>query len=135
MPEEMAGSSLEARIIALERLNEQHTDTHKEIFGRLNALEKENAVQNTRYDAIMDKLDRIDRKYDSFAARLDTIERTVLSQSQTLNELNERGKNNKARLDAIEAKPGKRLDTAITAIITAIVGALIGALAVKFGLS
>ena len=50
---------LSLRVEALERANEQHSDTHKEMFDRLRALEKENAVQNANYKAIEAKLDEL----------------------------------------------------------------------------
>lgn len=50
---------LSLRVDALERANEQHSDTHKEMYDRLRALEKENAVQNANYKAIEAKLDEL----------------------------------------------------------------------------
>lgn len=48
-----------ARVEALEKANEQHGDTHREIFRRLNEVEKDNAVQEAHYQAITGKLDEI----------------------------------------------------------------------------
>ena len=50
---------LSLRVEALERANEQHSDTHKEMFDRLRSLETENAVQNANYKAIEAKLDEL----------------------------------------------------------------------------
>ena len=50
---------LSLRVEALERANEQHSDTHKEMFDRLRLLETENAVQNANYKAIEAKLDEL----------------------------------------------------------------------------
>ena len=50
---------LSLRVEALERANEQHGDTHKEMFDRLRSLETENAVQNANYKAIEAKLDEL----------------------------------------------------------------------------
>ena len=50
---------LAPRVEALERANEQHSDTHKEMFDRLRLLETENAVQNANYEAIEAKLDEL----------------------------------------------------------------------------
>lgn len=47
------------RVEALEQDNKRHTDTHEKMFNRLNALEKENAVQNANYNAISEKLDKL----------------------------------------------------------------------------
>ena len=50
---------LEPRVSALERANEQHGKTHREIFRRMNDVERDNAVQEERYTAIAGKLDEI----------------------------------------------------------------------------
>lgn len=50
---------LEPRVTALERANEQHSKTHREIFKRMNDVERENAVQDAHYRAITVKLDEI----------------------------------------------------------------------------
>lgn len=47
------------RVEALERANEQHSATHREIFGRLGALETENAVQNAHWKNVNEKLDEL----------------------------------------------------------------------------
>ena len=50
---------LEPRVSALERVNEQHGNTHREIFRRMNEVERANAVQDERYSAIDKKLDEL----------------------------------------------------------------------------
>lgn len=45
------------RVEALEKANEQHSTTHREIFGRLGSLETENAVQNAHWENVDSKLD------------------------------------------------------------------------------
>lgn len=50
---------LAARVEALERANEQHSNTHREIFNRLNSVERDNAVQDAHYRAIDAKLDEL----------------------------------------------------------------------------
>ena len=50
---------LSPRVEALERANEQHSETHREIFERVRALETSDAVQNAHYEAIDTKLDEI----------------------------------------------------------------------------
>ena len=86
---------LTSRVEALERENERHTDTHKEIFARLNKVEQTNAVQNAQYKTILDKLDALT-----------------------------------AKVEAMEAKPGKRWDklaeTALVVIATAVIAFLLG---------
>ena len=47
------------RVEALERANEQHGNTHREMYDRIRALETENAVQNAHYEAIDAKLDEL----------------------------------------------------------------------------
>ena len=47
------------RVEALERTNEQHGNTHREMYDRIRKLETENAVQNARYEAIDAKLDEL----------------------------------------------------------------------------
>ena len=50
---------LEPRVTALERANEQHGKTHREMFRRLNDVERDNAVQDAHYRAIDAKLDEL----------------------------------------------------------------------------
>lgn len=63
MPEKCADNPrdcpLSPRVEALERDNQRHTDTHKEIFARLNKVETDNAVQEAHYKAIDAKLDEL----------------------------------------------------------------------------
>lgn len=94
------------RVEALERSNGQHGETHREIFRRLNAIEKDNAVQNAQYAAIMDKLDSLTEKHDK---------------------LNE-------KLEALEAKPGKRWDGLVEKAIWAVCAAVIAFLLGRVGL-
>lgn len=112
------------RVDALEKCNERHSETHQKLFDRLNKVETENAVQGAQFAAIMEKLDRMDVKHDRLVDKMDSLESTVSRQEQTLNELNERGKNNQARLDALEAKPGKRWDGMVEKFIAGVVGAV-----------
>ena len=132
MPDQCNDCPLEPRVAALEKMNERHTTTHGEMFKRLNALEKENAVQEAPYKAIMDKLDSMDKKHDALNARLEAIEKCSAAQARTLDELNERGKSNKARLDELESKSGKRweglVDKAIWAVCAAVIAFLLGRL-------
>lgn len=62
MPEkctEARDCPLVSRVESLERANEQHSATHREIFNRMNAVEKDNAVQDAHYRSITGKLDEI----------------------------------------------------------------------------
>lgn len=134
MPEQCKDCPIETRVVALEKAEEQHRATHNKIYDRLNALETQNAVQDERHRAVMDKLDEIKERYTTLCAQLGEITNSNAAQVQILEEINKRSKKNEERLDSVEAKPVKRMDTAITAIITTVIGVVIGALAVKFGL-
>ena len=48
-----------SRVEALEKTNGEHSATHREMYDRIRKLETENAVQNTRYEAINAKLDEL----------------------------------------------------------------------------
>lgn len=60
---------LEPRVAALERANEQHGKTHREIFQRMNEVERDNAVQAAQYKAITDTLGEIKATVDGLAAK------------------------------------------------------------------
>lgn len=60
---------LEPRVEALERANEQHSKTHREIFQRMNGLERDNAVQAAQYKTINDTLGEIKTTVDTLAAK------------------------------------------------------------------
>ena len=83
------------RVEALERENQRHTETHREIFSRLNKVEQDNAVQSEQYKTILDKLDALT-----------------------------------AKVEQLEAKPGKRwesiVDKAIWAVCAAVIAFLLG---------
>lgn len=92
------GCPIAARVESLEgQLDEyqtQNSSTHKEIFSRLNVLERSEAVQEVHYTAIMSKLDKdIPNKLDGLSAKI----------------------------EAIEQRPAKRWEAAIAALISALV--------------
>ena len=60
---------MSARIEALERANEQHGKSHREIYGRLGTLETATAVQETKLDTILKKLDDINDKVEALEAK------------------------------------------------------------------
>ena len=97
MSENCNDCALVPRVEALEEANKQHSATHREIFGRLGALESMTAVQDTQLKNIDDKLDDI--KSDN---------KSIL-----------------AKVDALEAKPGKRWDTLVACFISTGVGAFL----------
>ncbi len=49
----------------LEEYQTQNSATHKEIFSRLNVLERSEAVQEVQYTTIMSKLDNLSSKIDT----------------------------------------------------------------------
>lgn len=85
------------RVEALEQENRRHTETHKEMFSRLNKVEQDNAVQSEQYKTILEKLDAHDKKQD------------------VMND----------RLQAMEAKPGNMWNDIVKSVITAIGSAFI----------
>lgn len=95
-----------SRVDALEEANKQHSSTHREIFARLNDVERDNAVQEAHYRAILDKL-------DALTARQDTL-------NQKLNEL--------------EAKPGRRWESLVEKALWAVCAAIIAFLLGRVGL-
>ena len=90
---------LTTRVEALERENDRHTETHKEIFARLNEVERTNAVQEAHYTTILDKLDKLT-----------------------------------AKVEALEAKPGKRWESIVEKAIWAVAAAVIAFLLARVGL-
>lgn len=60
---------LEPRVEALERSNEQHSQTHRELFRRMNEVERDNAVQAAQYNAITDTLGEIKATVEAVAAK------------------------------------------------------------------
>lgn len=104
-----------ARVEALERANEQHSDTHREIFRRLGDVEKDNAVQEAHYKSIDEKLDKLldwQEEQRRRLAKIDTLE--ALSQ----------------KVADLEAKPGKRwegiVDKSIWAVLAAVIAFFLG---------
>lgn len=83
------------RVEALEEANKQHSATHREMFGRLGALETATAVQENKLDTIDDKLDDIQ-----------SDNKAILS-----------------KVEAIEAKPGKRWEALVACLISTLGGA------------
>ncbi len=101
MPDKCSGpcAELEQLTARVSELQAQNSDTHREIFGRLNNLERQEAVQEVQYSTILDKLNVLDGK-----------------------------------VDALEAKPGKRWESIVDKVIWTVVAAVIGFLLAKMGL-
>ena len=62
---------LERRVDDLQR---QVGGDHKELRDRLAEVETTNAVQNAKYDAIIEKLDGLTRRHDGLVNKLETLE-------------------------------------------------------------
>ena len=90
----------------LEFSNKTNGETHKEIFARLNELEKNEAVQVEQYT---------------------TIIKDIAALTASHNVLNE-------KLSALEAKPGKRWESIVEKIIWAVCAAVIAFLLARIGL-
>lgn len=96
-PEPCAGlARLEGQIRDLRR---QNGEDHRELRERLGGVETTNAVQNAKYDAILEKLDALGRK-----------------------------------VDALEAKPGRRWESLTEKAVWALAAAVIAFLLGKVGL-
>lgn len=113
---------LDALEKSLDDSNKSHSNTHEKMFDRIRHLETENAVQNANTQAIKDMLQKMDAKNDKMVEKVDSIEKCTTAQLQTISELNERGKKNQARLDALEAKPGKKWEDASSTLRASIIG-------------
>ena len=87
-------------------LQKQNGEDHKEIRDRLAQLEKEDAVQLVQYKTILDKLDGLTQKHDSL----------------------------NAKLEALEAKPGKRWESVVEKALWAVCAAVIAFLLGRIGL-
>lgn len=70
---------LEPRMEALERANEQNSKTHREIFQRMNEVERDNAVRAAQYKAITDALGDIKATVDALAAKPEKRWETLVS--------------------------------------------------------
>lgn len=87
-------------------LQKQNGEDHKEMRDRLGKVELTNAIQNERYDAILEKLDALTQKHDNL----------------------------NAKLEALEAKPGKRWESIVEKAIWAVCAAVIAFLLGRVGL-
>lgn len=90
------------RVEALEKANEQHGGTHREVFDRLRELERLEGIQGEQYKNIMEKLDNLKDSHDELTKKLREL----------------------------ESKPGKRwdglVDKAIWAVCAAVIAFLLG---------
>ena len=53
----------------INEIQAQNTISHREIYDRLNSLERGEAAQAVQYNAIMDKLDNLTRKLEALEAQ------------------------------------------------------------------
>lgn len=94
------------RVEALERANEQHGSTHRELFDRVRELERLEGIQGEQYKNIMEKLDNLKASHD---------------------ELNR-------KLRELESKPAKRWESIADKAIWAVCAAVIAFLLARVGL-
>ena len=94
------------RVEALERANEQHGSTHREMYDRLRELERLEGIQGEQFQAILEKLDGLTQKHDAL----------------------------NAKLSELEAKPGKRWEALAEKALWAVCAAVIAFLLAKIGL-
>lgn len=80
------------RVEALEEANRQHSATHREMYKRLRDLERVSDVQENKLKNIEDKLDDIQADNKSILQKV----------------------------EALEAKPGKRWETLVACVISAL---------------
>jgi len=71
MPEKCSEpcAELERLSAQLNEYRAQSSDTHKEIFARMNKLEQQTAIQEVQYSTILDKLNSLDGKVDALEAK------------------------------------------------------------------
>jgi len=62
-------AELERLSSRLNELQAQNSDTHREIFSRMNKLERQEAVQEVQYSTILEKLDDLAGKVDNLEAK------------------------------------------------------------------
>jgi len=71
----------------LDEFQAQNSGTHREIFARMNKLERQEAVQEVQYSTILEKLDSLEGKVDSLEAkpgkRWEEIVKTVITVAAT----------------------------------------------------
>lgn len=132
MPCDPNDCAMEVRIEALEQANRAHSNTHEKMFDRIRAIETENAVQNANYKAITDMLEKMDQKNEKLIEKVGSIEKNISAQLQTMTDMNERGKENKRRLDELESKPGKKWDNMSDKILWVVVGGIISVAVIGF---
>ncbi len=67
----------------LDEYQAQNADSHREIYGRLNTLERTSDVQGTRFDAIIEKLDNLTQNVEEIkqkpARRWEAVIAAVIS--------------------------------------------------------
>lgn len=104
-----------SRVEELEKVNHQNSETHREIFKRLNSVERETGEQGVTLKNIDSKLDRLIQWQDE--------QRDRLSKIDSITELS-------GKVANLEAKPGKRWESlaekALWAVCAAVIAFLLG---------
>lgn len=92
-------------------IKKKYSDSRKEIYRRLEALENERGRTDERYK-------RIDERYEGLK---EDIQELKAQQQKDFEELKQQQQAIMAKIDTLTQQPAKRWDTAITVSITAII--------------
>lgn len=113
------------RVEVLEKLQEANSVTHKEIFRRLNDVEKENVAQEGKYNTLCQKLDGLDQRIDDKLTRLsqdlDSKFSDLGARIDGVSNKSDSGLNKaNSEIDALKAEPGQHWKEIMKSILTSI---------------
>jgi len=107
------------RITALEEANKQHSETHREIFKRLNTIERESGEQAVMLKNIDEKLDKLIEWQNEQRERIAKIDNLPVLE---------------AKVRELETKPAKRWDNMVEKVIWTVATAVVAFLLGRLGL-
>lgn len=114
------------RVEALERANEQHGATHRELYDRLRELERLEGIQGEQYKNIMEKFDALSKSLDEMKRDSKAIAEKLPALTHKVEQL----ENVSDDVDELKGKPAKRwesiVDKAIWAVCAAVIAFLLG---------
>lgn len=128
---------LEPRVAALERANEQHGKTHREIFKRMNEVERDNAVQNANFNALVERLSGIDGAMKTLSSDIMDARKDISAALREISGISGKTKGLEGLgedVEKIKKKPGERWETFWDKILWFIAEAVLIIAAVKIGL-
>lgn len=128
---------LEPRVEALEKANEQHSKTHREIFRRMNEVERDNAVQNANFNALTERLSGIDGTMKTLSSDIADARREISAALREISGISGKTKELEGLgedVEEIKKRPGKRWETFGDKILWFIAEAVLIIAAVKIGL-